>query len=50
MKNDRSGLYSRNVINVHSLAGVVGNPLRVLLSTNPVSLKSATTVPSLLVC
>jgi hypothetical protein len=45
-KNDKNGLYSRNVINAQSLAAVLGNPLRVLLSTNPVSLKSATTVPS----
>jgi hypothetical protein len=46
IKNDKNGLYSWNVINVQSLAGVLGNPLRVLSSTNPVSLKSATTVPS----
>ena len=50
MKNDKNGLYSRNVINAQSLAGVLGNPLRVLLSTNPVSLKSATTVTSRFGC
>ena len=36
IKNDKNGLYSRNVINARSLAGVVGNPLRVFLSTNSV--------------
>lgn len=34
------------MINAQSVAGVLGNPLRVLLSTNPISLKYATTVSS----